>query len=440
MKIFKGKRWQNWSGSVHCAPQNIYFPTCEQDIIDAIKQTSAKNQKIRVVGSGHSFTPLIETEENIMSLKQYDGIYSIDEEKKEATVKSGTQLRALGQLLSERKWAMENLGDIDCQTIAGAISTGTHGTGLSLGCISTQVVCFTLITANGEVIKCSEAENSDIFKAGQVSLGSLGIISKITLRLIPSYYLKVKKERKSFEKTLEEFEKNINENRHFEFFWLPHTDYTYAKTMNMEKKAKNRGRWRKYLNEIFFENGALFVLGNICRFFPRWSQTTSRWGTSLIPEGEEIDLSCNIFASYRWVKFHEMEYGVPLEKGVSVLREINEWVKENNIPVSFPVEFRIAKKDDIFLSPAYKRDTAFIAVHSFRGVPHKKYFEGCEKIFRKAGGRPHWGKMHTLTANELKKMYPKWDHFQKIRQELDPNGLFLNKYLESIFGLDIRIK
>ncbi|WP_372369648.1 D-arabinono-1,4-lactone oxidase [Candidatus Uabimicrobium sp. HlEnr_7] len=433
MKIFTQKSWQNWSGSVSCTPKKIFFPTSEQDIIDAVQQAKYKKQNIRVVGSGHSFTPLIETEDNILSLKQYHGIYSIDEEKCEATVKSGTQLRALGQMLLDRGLAMQNLGDIDCQTIAGAASTGTHGTGLSLGNIATQIARFTLITANGDVLECSETQNSEIFKAGQISLGSLGIISKITIKLMPKYYLKVEKKRCTLDQNIADFTQSINNNRHFEFFWLPNTNYTYTKTMNITSEKRDSGTWRKYFSEIIFENGALFTMGNLCRIFPKWSQKINSMGTSLIPQGEEINLSANVFSSYRWVKFHEMEYAVPLEKGIEVLQEIEKWIRDKNINVSFPIEFRVVNEDDIYLSPAYKKPSAYIAVHSFRGMPYKEYFAGCEAIFRKAGGRPHWGKMHNLTAKDFKDIYPKWDNFQKIRRKLDPEGLFMNPYLQSVF-------
>ncbi|BBM82721.1 D-arabinono-1,4-lactone oxidase [Candidatus Uabimicrobium amorphum] len=433
MKTFTGKNWQNWSGSVSCMPNKIFFPTSEQDIIDAIQQVKYKKQAIRVEGSRHSFTPLIETEDNILSLKQYHGIYSIDEEKCEATVKSGTQLRALGQMLADRGLAMQNLGDIDCQTIAGAVSTGTHGTGLSLGGIATQVASFSLVTADGEVIHCSETENSEVFKAGQISLGALGIISKLTLKLMPAYYLKVVKKRCTLDESLENFTQNIENNRHFEFFWLPHTNYTYTKAMNITNDKKDRGTWRKYFSEIVFENGALFMFGSLCRLFPRWSQKISAAGTSLIPQGEETNLSANIFSSYRWVRFHEMEYSVPLEKGTEVLREIEAFIRKENIKVTFPIEFRVAKEDDIYLSPSYGRPSVYIAIHSFKGVPYEKYFAGCEAIFRKYNGRPHWGKMHNLKASDFKNIYPKWENFHRVRRELDPDGLFMNPYLQSIF-------
>jgi len=332
--------------------------------------------------------------------------------------------------------AQENLGDIDVQSISGAISTGTHGTGVRFGTLSTQVEDFTLVTASGEVLECSPERNPDIFKAAQVSLGALGIIAKVTLRVVPAKRLHYRGYRKKLSDCLANLEQYKQENSHFEFFWFPYTDGVQAKFLNETTDPTSKSSLWGDFNKIVLENGVYWVLSESCRLIPRLCKTVCRISTRSIANIDEIDYSHRVFTTPRLVRFQEMEYSIPAEHLSSVLNEIRECIEKYQFRVHFPVECRFVQADDIWLSPAYQRDSAYVAVHMYRGMPYRSYFQHIEEIFKRYQGRPHWGKMHTRTPVELSALYPRWYDFQRIRATLDPQGMFLNDYLRALFGAD----
>lgn len=425
--------WKNWSESVTCNPSAIHYPTTQDEIIQIVKTCHSNNLHIRVVGSGHSFTPVVKTDQILISLDNYQGIENIDPENHQATVLAGTKIKSLSEALFEHNLAQENLGDIDVQSIAGAISTGTHGSGVNLGTIATQVIAITLMTADGNVVECSPTQHPDIFKAAQISLGSLGIISKLTLQLVPAYKLDYRWQKESLQNCLDNLDQYKSDNRNFEFFWIPHTDTVLAKFMNItDKEPKSRNLFRKF-NENILENAVLWLLSAANRLRPAMSKTISRIMAALVSSGSDVQYSHRIFATVRRVKFQEMEYNLPAENFIPALKEIQATISDNNIQVHFPIECRFVRADDIYLSPAYGRDSAYIAVHMFKGMEYQDFFTKMEEIFKKYEGRPHWGKMHHRTATELKALYPKWADFQAVRQKLDPDGLFLNDHLKQIF-------
>jgi FAD-linked oxidoreductase len=425
-------RWSNWSGSVTCEPVEIHHPSSQEEIIALVKTCRAQGKKLRPVGSGHSFTPVAQTDDVMVSLDNYQGIEQIDREKHQAVVKAGTTIHNLGKLLFEAGLAQINLGDIDHQSIAGAISTGTHGSGAELGTIATQVIALTLITAEGEVLECSPTQEPDIFKAAQISLGALGIISKVTLQLVPAYALDYEWRKMPLNESLENIEQYKRENRNFEFYWLPYTERILGKFMNMTDKTPHaKGAFRRF-NETVIENGALFLLSEVARLRPSTSQRMCKTLEALATSGHDITYSHQMYATERWVKFQEMEYSIPAEHFVTVLQTIKQTISEQHFAVNFPLECRFVKGDDIDLSPAYGRDSAYIAVHMYKGMAYKSYFEAIEAIFRQYDGRPHWGKMHTLKREDFETLYPRWEHFQGVRQQLDPSGIFLNSYLERV--------
>lgn len=424
--------WSNWSGSVQCTPKEIQKPASQEEIQKIIRNCAEQKSTVRMVGSGHSFTGLVGTQGTIISLDLLQGLENIDAEKKTATVLAGTKLKPLGELLLSNNLAQKNLGDIDVQSIAGAASTGTHGTGVTLGSVSTQILEITLITAKGEIIVCSENQNKDIFKAAQVSLGTLGIITKIKLQLVPAYKLKYVKEKTSLDDCLNNLEKYKNENRNFEFYWFPHTNTIQTKTLNITDEEPMKSSFMKYFNDMVLENGAFKVLSELCRMFPSLCKRVSKISAAAVSTGVDINYSTKIYATPRLVKFQEMEYNLPAEKAVEALNEMRECINAANFKVHFPIEVRFVKADDMYLSPAYQRDSVYIAVHMYKGMEYKTYFDAMETIFKKYNGRPHWGKMHTRTAKELSQLYPMWNKFQEIRNELDPNGLFMNDYLKKL--------
>ncbi len=427
-------QWRNWSGSVKSNPAEYHQPKTLDEMVSLVRRCKVEGKTIRVVGSGHSFSPLVATDSILLSLDGYTGLEYVNLDTCTATVKAGTKLRALGELLFAQGLAQENLGDINEQSIAGAISTGTHGTGIAFGSLSTQVVGLTLVTGNGEVIACSETENPLLFKAAQVSLGALGIIVSVTLRLIPAYALRIDIKKKSLTDCLNHLDEYNRDNRHFEFHFLPYTDTVQAKFTNVSQEKPAGKSFARWFNEYALENGALWLLSAFNRQFPQMSERTCKTMAALVTDASGVSHAHAIFATARFVKFQEMEYNLPAEHFQSVLHELDGMIQRERIQVHIPIECRFVRGDDIPLSPAYGRDSAYIAVHMFRGMPYQRYFELAETIFKQHEGRPHWGKMHTRTADELRTLYPEWDAFQLQRGLHDPDRLFSSPYMHSILG------
>jgi L-gulonolactone oxidase len=389
-------RWENWSGSVATSPAEIHAPETEADLVEIVDGHDGQDGgSIRAVGAGHSFTRLGETDDTLVSMDRLTGIESVDREAGRATVRAGTRLGEMNAALAEHGLAVENLGDIDRQRLAGAMSTGTHGTGTDFGILPTQIAEVRLVTAAGEVVTLSPGE--DRFGAAQLSLGALGLLSAITLDLLPAYDLEMVKRAVDLSVALEYVDDLLAGNRHAEFFWYPGEDVAKVKTIN-EPGVEHR---------------------------PALPGATV--------EERETGPSHEVFPSVREIRFNEMEYAVPAAAGPAAMREIRDLVAGRD-DVDFPVEYRAVAGDDIPLSPAYGRDTVFIAVHKYHEKPYADFFERAEAILRSYDGRPHWGKHHNLEAGTLASLYPRWEAFHRARRSLDPDGVFLNGYLRELFG------
>lgn len=374
------------------------MPTDELQVVEIVRRAHEAGQRIRVVGTGHSFVPLCATDEILISLDELQGVESTDRDAREATICGGTKIHALGDPLRDAGLALENQGDIDRQSICGAVSTGTHGTGRTLGSFSTQVVGARIVTASCEVVDCTPTAMPDVFPAVQLSLGALGVISAVRLRTKPAYRVHEKLAQVPISDCLARLHEQIEANRHFEFFWYPQTDLAHTKTLNPTDRAPDE------LPDI---------------------------------EGERIDDSAHIFPSVREVKFNEIEYSLPFAHGPDCFREIRELMRSEYPNVTWPVEYRTQAADEIYLSPAFGRETVAISVHQAAELPCRDFFADAERIFRAYDGRPHWGKMHNLSAAQLRELYPQWDDFQAARRKLDPEGRFLNGYLRRLFGEDL---
>jgi FAD-linked oxidoreductase len=436
MSTRQAMRWQNWSGSVQGRPRQIARPRSIEELASVVRGLSREGRHARVVGSGHSFTPLVQTDDVLISLDAFQGIESVDAEGQRVTVLGGTKLKKLGDALLTQGLAQENLGDIDVQSIAGAISTGTHGTGIRFGSLSTQVEGLTLVTASGELLECSSERDPDIFKAAQVSMGALGVIARVTLRVVPAKRLRFRSHRERLANCITNLEQYQQENSHFEFFWLPYTEWVQAKFLNeTEAPATGSNLWGTF-NKVVLENGVYWVLSECCRLIPRLCKPISKLSAQAIASVDEVDYSHRLFATPRLVRFQEMEYNIPREHFRAVIAEIQACIEQRQFAVHFPVECRFVHSDDIWLSPAYQRESAYVAVHMYRGMPYQAYFQHVEAIFKRYQGRPHWGKMHTQTAESLASLYPRWHDFRRIRAALDPQGVFLNDYLRGLFGAD----
>ena len=436
MDTSQTRSWHNWSGSVQCKPQQVAKPASIDALVQIIKACSGDNRHVRVVGSGHSFTPLVQTDDVLMSLEHIQGIEEIDSERSAVTVLAGTTLKTLGEALYARGLAQENLGGIDAQSVAGAISTGTHGTGIRFGTLSTQVEGLTLVTATGELLECSPGRNPDIFKAAQVSLGTPGVIAKVKLRVVPAKRLHFKSHRERLSDCLTNLEHYNQEHSHFEFFWFPHTPWAQVKFLDETEAPVSTSSFWGNFNKIALENGLYWLLSECCRLLPSLSRTISKLSAMGVAPINEVNYSHRVYAAPRVVRLQAMEYAIPVEHTQTVLGEIQACINQHRFQVHFPLGCRFVHADDIWLSPAYQRESAYIAAHMYRGMEYKSYFRHIEEILLRYDGRPHWGKMHTLDAARLAALYPHWHDFRRIRATLDPRGLFLNDYLRRLFDAD----
>ncbi|MEK3746285.1 D-arabinono-1,4-lactone oxidase [Brevibacillus sp. FSL K6-0770] len=431
----KTNRWSNWTGNVQSQPRHIAMPQSLDEVISVVRACKADGTRIRVVGSGHSFTRLVQTEECLLSLDRLQGIVHVDQEQQTVEVWAGTKLKTLGALLHQAGYSQENLGDINAQSIAGAVSTGTHGTGIQFGSVSTQVVGLTVVTASGEVLEVSEQSHPDLFKAMQVSLGLLGIIVRVKLRVLPAYRLRYQSHRMPLDECLSSLDTFKQSHRHFEFYTFPYSDTVQVKFMNETSEPSSANQQWSYMKKMVVENGLFWLLSESCRLRPTLTQSVSKLSAQSVPNVNESGYSHELFATPRLVRFYEMEYCIPAEHMGEAIKEMRQAIEQERFAVHFPLECRYVKQDDIWLSPAYERDSAFIAVHMYKGMPYEAYFARMEQIFRRFGGRPHWGKMHNMTAEHLHQVYPRLPDFLAIRAQLDPDGMFVNPYLSELFGL-----
>jgi FAD-linked oxidoreductase len=427
--------WVNWAGDQACRPARIAKPRNRDELAETIAAATAAGQKVRVAGSGHSFTETAMTEGTMIDAGALSGVLDADRDSGLVRVGGGTVLAELNEELARLGMGMENLGDIDSQTIAGAISTGTHGTGSSLRNISAQVEAMELVLADGSVRHLSAATDPELLRAARVGIGALGAISALVLRCVPAFNLLRVDAPHPREEVLDSFQEWADAHDHFELFTFPYSDQALVLERNRtDEPARPRGRAAAFLNDVVLENWALGALSQTGRAMPRTIPSLARLAGRLASGSRTVDRSDRVFVNDRRVRFTEMEYGVPREHGPEAARRVIEWVRRNEYPVFFPIEMRVAAGDDALLSPSHERDTAYIAVHQYRGMEWRPYFEAVEEIMDSYGGRPHWGKRHFQTAATLAPRYPAWDEFQRARNALDPGRTFANEYTERVLG------
>ncbi|MFL5898380.1 MAG: D-arabinono-1,4-lactone oxidase [Solirubrobacterales bacterium] len=430
-----GGEWSNWAGDQSCRPAGIVRPANRDELGEAIAAAAAAGEKARVAGSGHSFTEAALTTGMLLRLEALSGVLDADPASGLVRVGGGTVLADLGEELSRLGLAMENLGDIDRQTIAGAISTGTHGTGARLRSISAQVEGLELVLADGSVRHLGSSTTPELLRAARVGVGALGAISAVTLRCVPSFDLLRVDSPHPREEVLDDFQRRAEEHEHFELFTFPYSDLALVLERNrLEGPPRPRGRAAAYLNDVVLENWALEALAATGKTIPRLIPGLSRLAGRLASGSRTSDRSDRVFANERRVRFTEMEYALPREHGPEAARRVVEWVRENRYPVFFPIEMRVSAAEDASLSPAHGRDTAYVAVHQYRGMDWRPYFEAVEAIIDSYGGRPHWGKRHFQSAATLAPRYPAWEEFQRARDELDPRRVFANDYTDRVLG------
>jgi len=420
-------RWKNWSEVQQCQAQSLATPADEQALADLLANSGGT---VRCVGAGHSFTPLVPTNGTIISLERMSGILSHDKAAMTATLRAGTRLAAVSRQLDAVGLALRNLPDIDMQSLAGAISTGTHGTGAGLQAMHADVVALRLVTPQGEIVEWDQERHPEQMAAARVSLGSLGVITQATMRVVPSFSLHRKVWLSPVDEMLEQADALARKHRHFEFYYLPFTGYAAG-------IAHDECAGVDVLAPQSQDEQMLSDLRKLRDWLGRFPDLR-RWAAGkLIDESmteEARNRSWKLLSTARPTRFNESECHVPREQGIACVREVIAALEKRN-DVFFPMEFRFVKGDDAWLSPFHKRDSCSIAVHAAHGEPHDYLVSEIGPIFRKHGGRPHWGKLHNLMAKELAALYPRWNDFLALRQQMDPRGRMLNPHLRSLFGV-----
>jgi L-gulonolactone oxidase len=429
------KEWRNWAGDQRCTPATTASPASREDLVEEIGAAAARGHRVRVAASGHSFTDIALSDDTLLRLEKLDRVLEVDRASGLVKVEAGIGLRALNEALAEHGLAMENLGDIDRQTLAGAISTATHGTGAAYRNISAQVEAVELALADGSIRELTPGTDSDGLLAARVGLGALGVLVSVTLRTVPAFTLRRVDRPTPLEETLDSFDELAAAHDHFEFFTFPHTGQALTIVRDrIDEPPRPRGRASAYLNEVVLENYAMDLLSRVGRRFPGAIPRLSRLASDQLSHSERVDRSYRLFASERRIRFTEMEYAIPRESGPEALRRVVEIAERPELRVGFPIEFRVVAGDDAFLSPAHGRDTAYIAVHQYKGVPWESYFRAVEAVMTEYGGRPHWGKRHFQTAETLAWCYPRWRKFAAVRDRLDPERRFANAYTDRVLG------
>jgi L-gulono-1,4-lactone dehydrogenase len=432
--------WQNWAGTASADPARRYWPRSTEEITEAVLAAAEAGLTVRALGSGHSFTPAAVTSGAALDLSGWTGIVAADLESGLITVRSGTTIRELNAALGTLGLAMPNLGDIDAQTISGALSTGTHGTGARLGGIAAAVAGLDLVLADGSVISCSADKNPDLFAAATISLGALGVISTVTLACVPAFTLAADERPMRLEEVLARFGEFAAGNDHFEFYWFPYGKNALLKRNNRIAGPGSAGAprpmpsWRRFIEYEVMENAAFGALCRTGRRAPRLIKPLNRLAAATLSKRSYSAPSAEVFVTPRRVRFVESEYAVPVPAVLDVLAELRAGVARLADPVMFPVEVRVAAADEIWLSTGYGRENAYVAIHQYVGLPYQEYFRLFESIATAAGGRPHWGKMHTRDADYFRQAYPRFADFLRVRDEMDPGRRFANPYLDRIFG------
>lgn len=458
------KTWVNWAGSASCSPARFIKPWSVEEISEIVQWAAERGLSVRAVGAGHSFTPIVATDGVLLNLDLLSSIGRpvalrgpdpiLPRATHTITVGAGIRLRDLNTHLTARGFALANLGDIDAQSIAGAISTGTHGTGGPVAGISAQVRGVELVLASGQIVQADAATHPELFQAARIGLGTLGILTAVTLAVEPAYLLRAQEEPWHLARVLEELDARTGlsgltgtpgaptpESRaaaaeqHFEFYWFPHTRRALTKrnTRTTHDDAPLHPA-RAWFDDELLSNRAFEVINQLAARVPRTTRVLNRVSARALSAREYTGAWHEVFVTSRRVRFRESEWAVPYAAMPDVLREIDSWINRSGTRIAFPVEVRFAAPEDLWLSTAHGRASAYIAVHQFHRVAHENYFAAVQDIMRAYGGRPHWGKLHTLGADYFAQHYPRLPDFNRVRAEHDPNGLFLNPYTRRVLG------
>ncbi|MDP9189123.1 MAG: FAD-binding protein [Actinomycetota bacterium] len=429
------KEWRNWAGDQRCLPMRIAAPGGRGELVENVKRAADAGLNVRAVGSGHSFTDVACTGGLMLDLHKLNRVLDVDQGSGLVKVEGGIGLRTLSEAIWGYGLALENLGDIDRQSAAGAISTATHGTGSRFRNLSALVAAMELVLPDGTLLELSEESDAEALRAARVSLGALGVIATLTLRTVPAFTIRRVDSPMPLEEALERIDDLADGSDHFEFYVFPHTQRALLRSSERtDDPPRPRNAVREYGTEVVIENWVLGAIARLGRRSPSRVPALSEFVSKQIGDTTKQDRSYRVFASRRRVRFTEMEYAIPRRHAAEGLRRALDVAERAEPAVGFPIEVRFVAADDAFLSPAHERDTCYIAVHQFEGMAWEGYFRSIESIMSDYGGRPHWGKRHFQSAATLAERYPRWDDFAALRARFDPNGTFRNAYIDRVLG------
>ncbi len=432
-----GGSWQNWARTERVRPTTVEYPSTIEAVRRSVRSAAARGRPIKAVGTGHSFTGIAVAPGTLLEMTELSGLVSVDRDRQRARLLAGTRLHRIPALLAPYGLAMANLGDIDRQSISGAISTGTHGTGSRFGGIATQVVAATLVTAGGELLTVSEDENADLLPAVALGLGALGILVDVTIQCVPAFVLEAVERPEPLDSVVDDVVSRADAVDHFEFYWFPHTDTALTKTntrLPAGSPTKPLSAASRLVDDVLVGNVVHQSVCSAGRAAPGLVPGINRLSAKVWGDRTFSDASHRVFATSRGVRFREMEYAVPLDRLASAFRGVQRVIDEHGWRIEFPIEVRTAAADDLWLSTATERPSGYLAVHRYWKTDHTEYFAAVEEIMLAHEGRPHWGKLHTLDASALRARYPRFDDFTALRDRLDPDRAFRNPYLERVLG------
>ena len=431
-----GYTFRNWDRTLVCKPQHFYQPESEEEVIEIVRNVGRAGGTARTVGAGHSWSPLVITDGALLNLDHLNRVVSVDSERKQVTVQAGIRIKELNALLPKHGLALTNLGSIAEQSIAGAISTGTHGTGLRFGSLSTQIVGMNLVTAEGRLLQISLDQQPELMAAARVSLGALGVITQVTIQCVQAFNLYLQAEPRAFDEVLQNIDALNRENDRVRLYWFPGTEVIYVMTLNhTDQSITPRRPTIEWFKNVAIRHDLMALLIRAGHRVPdlvdRINQFETRVGFVKETQVAQSDRLLNIPMPPR---HQESEYAVAVENTAEAIRLTRRIIEENNYKVSVPVEVRFVASDEDMLSPAYRRTVCYVGAYTYSENFAQPYFKGFERAMKSLDGRPHWGKRHSLTTAEAQQVYPMFNRFNEIRKELDPTGLFANPFIRGLFG------
>jgi L-gulono-1,4-lactone dehydrogenase len=435
LPVTTGLRWSSWSGLAESRPAACFRPTTPDDVVAAVGHARERGLRVKMPGSGHSFTDVAVTDGLLLDPRGLRGVVDVDRDAMTVTALAGTTLRELNAALDHLGLALHNMGDVDPQTLAGATSTGTHGSGGLAGSLSAQLEAVELVDGTGRTHRVSRQQQPDVFDAVRVGLGALGVITALTFRVEPGFALTALETPMAWAEVVDRYEELVSHNHHVDIYWFPHTDGCLVKLNNRTvDEPAPLPRWRSKLEDEVLSNTLFDLVNRVTNRRPGWAPRINRMTSRMLSQRSYTDVSHRVFISPRSVVFREMEYSVPRDIGVDTLVEARRLIDRSDWRITFPVEVRCTPADDAWLSTSFGRESVYLAFHVHRDMDHHAYFEGIEPLLREREGRPHWGKLHTRAAADLAPVYPRFADFTRLRDRLDPDRLFDNDYLARVLG------